>query len=67
MSKSLSAFGKGVSELGKKVYPVLAPLFSLVGNIIALGAKGVSWLAKNLWVLALFVTYVIYDYFTKKK
>ena len=63
VSKGLSAFGKGVSELGKKVYPVLAPLFSLVGNIIALGAKGVSWLAKNLWVLALFVTYVIYDYY----
>ena len=49
-------------ELSKKLGPLLAGIFSLVGSVIGLLAKGTGWLSKNLWVLFLFVAYLIYDY-----
>ena len=52
---------KAVINIGKKIAPLLAPVFSLIGTALSLGAKGVSWLAKNLWVLAILLAYLFYD------
>ena len=57
-SKVADAF----KELAKKLGPVLGPLFSLVGSVFGLLAKGAGWLSRNLWVLFLFVVYLVYDY-----
>ena len=38
--------------MGKKVAPVLDALLSPASKIFALGAKGVEFFSKNLWLLA---------------
>ena len=67
IGKGVSAFGKGVAKIGKKLSPILGPLFSLVGNLISLGACGVTWLAKNLWLLVLLFVYFVIQELRRKK
>ena len=49
-------------ELSRKLGPLLGPLFSLVGSVFGLLARGTGWLVNNLWVLFLLVAYLVYDY-----
>jgi len=59
-SGGVSALGKSLAALGKKLGPILGPIFSVIGSALTLAAKGVSWLSKNLWLLALLIVYAIY-------
>ena len=43
-AKATSQFAKALAEIGENVGPFLGALFSMIGNIIALGAKGINWL-----------------------
>ena len=65
--RSVSKFGKAVANLAKKFGPVLAALGNLIAKILTLGAKGISWLSQNLWFLALFLTYFVYNEYKRKK
>ena len=65
--QGVSKFGKAVANLAKKFGPVLAALGNLIAKILMLGAKGISWLSQNLWILALALTYFVYNEYRRKK
>ena len=52
---------KALYNLGKKLGSLIAPLLNILAQAISLGAKGLSWLASNLWVLAIALTLYIYE------
>ena len=64
-AKATGKFAKALTEVGKKLAPFLGAAVSLIGNILLLGAKGLRWIAKNLWVLPLFITYLVYQEISK--
>ena len=67
VGSGISTLGKEITALGKKLGPILGPVLSLVGAIVKLGAKGVSWLAKNLWLLALLIVYFLVQEVRRKR
>ena len=60
-AQGVSKFSKAVANLGKRLWPLLAPIFSIISQILSWGAKGLSFLATNLWLLAIAFAWFIYD------
>ena len=54
-AKAASKFGKFLAKLAEKAGPVLGALLNLAAGLLKLGAKGISFLAENLWILAVLV------------
>ena len=65
-AKATSKFGKALAKLAEKAGPVLAALLNLAAGLLKLGAKGVSFLAENLWILAVLVAYALWNEVKKK-
>ena len=53
-------FSKALYNVGKKLGSFIAPLLNIIAQIISLGAKGLEWLASNLW--ALVIAFILYIY-----
>ncbi|CAB3986982.1 Hypothetical predicted protein [Paramuricea clavata] len=66
-AQATSKFAKALANLGKKLGPTLLPLFNMLAKLVSLGAKGLAWLASNLWVLAIAVAWFAYDYFKERR
>ena len=66
-ARATKKFAKGLAKVAEKVAPVLGALLNLVGNVLKLGAKGLDWVSRNLWSLALLIAYLAYDKLSKKK
>ena len=66
-AQATSKFAKAVANLGKKRLPVLGPLLNVIAQAISWGAKGLAWLASNLWVLVLAALWFIYDYYKQRR
>ena len=66
-AQAVGKFAKALANLGKKLGPILAPLFNIIAGHVSLGAKGLAWLASNLWVLAIAVAWLIYDYSKERR
>ena len=49
-------FAKTLYNLGQKLGSFIAPLLNIIAQDILLGAKGLTWLASNLWVLVIAFT-----------
>ena len=60
-ARATSKFGKFLGKLAEKAGPVLGDLLNLAAGLLKLGAKGVSFLAENLWILAVIITYALWD------
>ena len=60
-AKSASKFGKFLAKLAEKAGPVLGALLNLAAGLLKLGAKGISFLAENLWILAVLAAYALWD------
>ena len=60
-AKAASKFGKFLAKLAEKAGPVLGALLNLAAGLLKLGAKGISFLAENLWILAVLVAYALWD------
>ena len=60
-------FAKALAEVGKKVAPVLGAVLSVIGSVLSLTAKGLDWVSKNLWSLALFIVYVLINGFRRRR
>ena len=45
--QATSKFAKALANLGKKLGPMLLPLFNMLAKLVSLGAKGLAWLARN--------------------
>jgi hypothetical protein len=39
----------------------------MIAGLVSLGAKGLAWLASNLWVLAIAVAWFMYDYIKERR
>ena len=66
-AKATSKFGKFLAKLAEKAGPVLGALLNLAAGLLKLGAKGVSFLAENLWILAVLVGYALWEKVKSKK
>ncbi|CAB4045119.1 Hypothetical predicted protein [Paramuricea clavata] len=66
-AKATSKFAKAMANLAGKVGPVLASVLNLIAKVLSWGAKGVAFLANNLWILALALTYFLYNEYGKRK
>ena len=60
-AKAASKFGKFLAKLAEKAGPVLGALLNLAAGLLKLGAKGISFLAENLWILAVLIAYALWD------
>ena len=66
-AKAASKFGKFLAKLAEKAGPVLGALLNLAAGLLKLGAKGISFLAENLWILAVIIAYALWDRVQKSK
>ena len=66
-AQATGKFAKAVYNLGKKLGALLAPILNVIAQALSWGAKGLAWLANNLWILALAVTWFIYDQYKKRR
>ena len=61
-AKATGKVAKALANLAKKAAPILVPILNGVATALSWGAKGVAWLASNLWVLAVAIAFIIYNY-----
>ena len=66
-AKAASKFGIFLAKLAEKAGPVLGALLNLAAGLLKLGAKGISFLAENLWILAVMIAYALWDRRTRAK
>ncbi|CAB3994699.1 Hypothetical predicted protein [Paramuricea clavata] len=64
-AKATCKVAKALANLAKKAGPILVPILNVVTTALSWGAKGVAWLASNLWVLVVAAALIIYNYYTK--
>ena len=62
-AKATGKLAKALVNIGKKLGPLIAPLLNLMAQAISWGAKGLEFLSRNLWLIAVafawFLTKVI--------
>ena len=66
-ARATKKFAKGLAKVAEKVAPILGAVLNIVGKVLTLGAKGLDWLSRNLWLLALLIVYLIYNELSKKR
>ena len=66
-AQATSKFAKAVANIGKKLWPLLGPLLNILAQAISLGAKGLAWLSRNLWVPAIAFAWFLYDQFKQRR
>ena len=66
-AQATGIFAKAVYNLGKKLGPLLAPILNIIAQAITWGTKGLARLSKNPWLLALAVTWFIYDQYKQQR
>ncbi len=60
-AKAVGQFGKAFANLAKKAGPAIATILNILAQVLTWGAKALEFLSKNLWIVALFLTYLVYD------
>ena len=66
-ARATKNFASVLAKIAKKLAPVFSAVLSLIGSVLSLGARGLAWLANNLWSLALLFTYLAYEELSKKR
>ncbi|CAB3977330.1 integrase core domain-containing [Paramuricea clavata] len=66
-AKGLGEVGKALAKVAKAALPVFIPILTMLATIFKWGAKGLEFLAKNLWLVAIIIATIIYEYFKKNK
>ena len=64
-AKATGKLAKALVNIGKKLGPLLAPLLNLMANVISWGAKGLEFLSRNLWLVAVAFAYFAYNTYKK--
>ena len=65
--RATSKFAKAMANLAGKVGPVLTSVLNVIAKVLSWGAKGIAFLAKNLWILALALTYFLYNEYKRRR
>ncbi len=60
-AKAVGNLEKALANLAKKAGPAIAAILNFVAQAITWGAKALEFLSRNLWLVALFLTYLLYD------
>ena len=60
-ASATSKFAKSLAKLAEKAAPVIGGLLNLAAKVLTLGAKGINFLANNLWILAVAIAYALYE------
>ncbi len=60
-AKAVGQFGKALANLAKKAGPAIATILNILAQALTWGAKALEFLSRNLWIVALFLTYLVYD------
>ena len=66
-ARATSKFARALAKVGEKVAPVIGGLLNLAAKLLTLSADAVGFLAKNLWLLAVAIAYILYKKNTRKK
>ena len=65
-ARATSKFARTLAKVGEKVAPVIGGLLNLAAKLLTLSADAVGFLAKNLWLLAVAIAYILYEKYKKK-
>ncbi len=60
-AKAVGQFGKALANIEKKAAPAIATILNIIAQALTWGAKALEFLSRNLWIVALFLTYLLYD------
>ncbi len=60
-AKAVGQFGKALANLAKKAGPAIATILNILAQVLTWGAKALEFLSRNLWIVALFLTYLVCD------
>ena len=60
-ASATSKFAKALAKVAEKAVPVIGALLNLAFKLLTLGAKGINFLSNNLWILAVAITYALYE------
>ncbi len=60
-AKAVGQFGKALANLAKKAAPAIATILNILAQVLTWGTKALEFLSRNLWIVALFLTYLVYD------
>ena len=60
-ASATSKFAKALAKVAEKAVPVIGALLNLTFKLLTLGAKGINFLSNNLWLLAVAITYALYE------
>jgi hypothetical protein len=66
-SRELGAAGKALAKFAKAALPILVPILNLLSTILSWGTKGLAFLAKNLWILAILIAGAIFKYLQNRR
>ena len=66
-AKAVGQFGKALANLARKAGPAIATILNILAQVLTWGAKALEFLSRNLWIVALFLTYLVYDTMKNKK
>ena len=59
-ARATSKFAKALAKVGEKVAPIIGGLLNLAAKLLTLSTDAVGFLAKNLWLLAVAIAYILY-------
>ncbi len=60
-AKAVGQFGKALANLAKKAGPAIATILNIIAQVLTWGAKALEFLSRNLWLVALILTYLLCD------
>ena len=66
-AKAMSSLAKAIANVAKKLRPLIAPILNQIAQMLTWGAKGIEFLAKNLWLLAIALACFVYDQYKERK
>ena len=60
-ASATSKFEKSLAKVAEKAVPVIGGLLNLTAKVLTLGAKEINFLSNHLWILAVAITYALYE------
>ena len=65
-ARATGKLAKALVNIGKKLGPLIAPLLNLMAQAITWGAKGLEFLSRNLWLIAVAFAYLLLRVYKNK-
>ena len=60
-AKAVGQFGKALANVAKKAAPAVVTILNILAQVLTWGAKALEFLSRNLWIVALALTYFLYN------